>query len=61
MLAVITFIYGSVVYSLPVNAEEYCNTLKYTATDNKIIITGYSGNPEVLNIPSRIEGKEVCR
>ncbi len=43
------------------NAEEYCNTLKYTVKDKSVVITGYSGTPKVLEIPSEIEGRKVVQ
>ncbi len=40
-------------------AEEYCETLNYITKENKVIITGYEGNPEKIVIPSLIDSKEV--
>lgn len=42
-----------------VSCEEYCDTLKYIIREDKAVITGYSGNPEKLVIPEKIDGKEV--
>ncbi|MBQ3566175.1 MAG: leucine-rich repeat domain-containing protein [Oscillospiraceae bacterium] len=50
---------GSMSYS--VNAEEYCDTLKYTIKDKSVVITGYSGSPKVLEIPSEIDGRKVVQ
>jgi len=41
------------------DAQEYCGKLKYVTTEDKAIITGYTGNPKVLNIPAEIDGKKV--
>ncbi len=49
----------SVISPVKVNAEEYCETLKYIIREDKAVITGFSGNPEKLVIPAKIEGKEV--
>jgi len=54
--AVIMFCVGN---NTNVAAKEYCGSLKYITTDGKAIITGFSGNPEILEIPEKIDGKEV--
>lgn len=45
--------------TMPVSGLEYCETLTYIVSENETIITGFCGNPEVLNLPSRIENKPV--
>lgn len=45
--------------TMKVCGEEYCETLKYIIREDKAVITGYTGSPEVLIIPEKIEGKDV--
>lgn len=54
--AVIMFCVGN---NTDVAAKEYCGSLQYITTDGKAIITGFSGNPEILEIPEKIDGKDV--
>lgn len=44
---------------ISVSGLEYCETLTYIVSENETIITGYCGNPEVINLPSEIENKPV--
>lgn len=44
-----------------VSGEEYCETLKYVVKDENVVITGYKGEPEVLDIPARIDGRDVVQ
>lgn len=46
---------------IPVSGLEYCETLTYIVSENEAIITGFFGNPEVLNLPSEIDGKKVTQ
>lgn len=55
LLASVTVLNGS----LKVSGEEYFETLKYVVCDDKVIITGFIGNPEKIVIPGKIDGKDV--
>lgn len=45
--------------SLCADALNYCNTLTYIISDNHAVITGFEGEPEILELPSVIDGKKV--
>jgi len=42
-----------------VNAQKYYETLEYIIHDDKAVITGFEGNMQVLEIPAKIDGKDV--
>lgn len=41
------------------HALDYCDSLTYIVSGNEAVITGYKGNPEIINLPSRIDGMPV--
>lgn len=41
------------------HALDYCSTVTYIISGNKAVITGWSGNPETLVLPSVIDGIPV--
>lgn len=41
------------------HALDYCGSLTYIVSGNEAVITGYKGSPEVIELPSQIEGKPV--
>ena len=45
--------------SLHAGALSYCGTLTYIISDNHAVITGFEGKPEILELPSVIDGKKV--
>ncbi|MCM1227619.1 MAG: leucine-rich repeat domain-containing protein [Clostridium sp.] len=53
-VSVIVFSRGTHSYGL-----DYCDSLTYVISGDKAIITGYTGNDEVINLPSKIEGYPV--
>ena len=42
-----------------VSAESYCGKLSYIVSGDDAVITGFESSPEILDIPGRIDGKEV--
>lgn len=40
-------------------AQTYCGSLEFIICEDEVIITGFEGEPEILDIPCKIEGKDV--
>lgn len=40
-------------------ALDYCGSLTYIVSGNEAVITGYKGNPEIIDLPSQIDGMPV--
>ncbi len=60
-ISVISVMSSVLLCGMRTDAEEYCETIKYIITDDKAIVTGFTGNPKILNIPAKIDGKEVVQ
>lgn len=45
--------------NIQAQAADYCNTVTYIVSDDKAVITGYKGCPDILELPSQINGIPV--
>lgn len=45
--------------SFSTHALDYCGSLTYIVSGNEAVITGYKGSPEVIDLPSQIDGVPV--
>lgn len=55
-LAVSVMAFGS---GFSAHALDYCGSLTYIVSGNGAVITGYKGSPEVIDLPSQIDGVPV--
>lgn len=53
-ISAITFLNGFNVYG-----SEYCDSITYIVSEKEVVITGYTGNPVIINLPSQIDGLPV--
>lgn len=45
--------------SLKASCLDYCKLIQYSISHNEAVITGFTGEPEILDLPSVIDGKPV--
>ena len=57
--AVISVVLSAALCNGPASADTYCETLNYIICNDKAVITGFEGEPEIICIPEFIDGKPV--
>ena len=57
--AVISAVLSAALCNGPASADTYCETLNYIICNDKAVITGFEGEPEIICIPEFIDGKPV--
>lgn len=45
--------------SLKASCLDYCKLIQYSISEDGAIITGFTGKPEILDLPSAIDGKPI--
>ncbi len=60
-LVLSTLFFCAMVFANSLNCYglNYCDSLTYTISEKEAIITGFRGNPEIINLPSKIDGLTV--